>query len=293
MTVASGAEGSGAPSTAPSAAHSGVHPGAYYLPLGDGRFRSTIHAQGAWSDEHQHMAPVSGLLVRAIEECQPREDLIVSRVAFDILGPIPVGDVEVRTHLIRPGRTIELVEAEMSAGGRVVVRATAWRLATSDTSQVAGDAVDPLPGPEQGAPWTGTGVWGGGYIRSLEFRVLPGWKPGRGQVWLRSTVDLVAGEPSSSLARYAGLIDTANGIAVRADPATMLFPNTDLTIHLVRTPVGPWVGLDTTVTFGADGVGLTAAALHDVSGPLGRAAQTLTLRPLGRVRPPGTTPTPG
>lgn len=225
------------------------------------------------------MAPVSGLLVQAIEGCAPRTDLLISRVAFDILGVIPVGEVEVAARILRPGRTIELVEAEMSAGDRVLVRATAWRLAKSDTSAIAGSDVPDLPGPECGRPWAGSETWKGGFIRSLEFRVLPDWQPGHGRVWLRSTVDLLAGETASDLARFFSLIDTANGVAVRADPAAVLFPNTDLTVHLVRRPAGEWLGLDTTVTFGTDGVGLTASVLYDRSGAVGRAAQTLTLRP--------------
>lgn len=268
-------------------------PPAYYEWLGADRYRSTPHAQGAWAADHQHMAPVSGLLVRAIENCAPRTDLIVSRVAFDILGVIPGGDVEVMASVIRPGRTIELVEAEMTAGGRVVVRATAWRLASSDTSAIADTGLSDLPGPEAGAPWQGTELWGGGFIRSLDLRVLPDWQPGHGRVWIRSTVDLVDGVESSALARYIGLIDTANGIAVRADPATLLFPNTDLTVHLVRCPVGEWAGFDTTVSFGPDGVGLTSSVLYDVAGPIGRAAQTLTLRPVDTVRavrPPSAVP---
>jgi hypothetical protein len=216
----------------------------------------------------------------------------VSRVAFDILGVIPAGPVEVSARVIRPGRTIELVEAELSAAGRVVVRATAWRLAVTDTTTIAGGDVPDLPGPEWGSPWEGSELWQGGFIRSLQFRVLPGWQPGRGRVWLRTDVDLVDGEPSSPLARFFGMIDTANGIAVRADPTTLLFPNTDLTVHLVREPVGPWLGLDTTVTFGADGVGLTASLLYDQGGPVGRAAQTLTLRPLSAVRIPRSAPVP-
>ena len=58
----------------------------------------------------------------------------------------------------------------------------------------------------------------------------------------------------------------------------MLFPNTDLTVHLFRQPTGDWLGLDTDVSFGPDGIGLTASVLHDERGPIGRAAQTLTLR---------------
>lgn len=267
-------------------------PTSYYLSVGPDRYRSTYHAQGAWAADHQHMGPVSGLLVRAIEACRPRPDLLVSRVAFDILGVIPVGEVEVSARVIRPGRTIELLEAEMAAAGRVVVRATAWRLAISDTSAIAGADIPEMPGPEAAAPWPGSELWEGGFIRSLQFRVLPGWQPGHGRVWLRTAVDLVDGEPSSPLARFFGLIDTANGIAVRADPATLLFPNTDLTVHLVREPVGEWLGLDTTVSFGPDGVGLTASALYDEVGPVGRAAQTLTLRPLAEVRPAANAPIP-
>ncbi len=60
-----------------------------------------------------------------------------------------------------------------------------------------------------------------------------------------------------------------------------MFPNTDLTVHLYRTPVGDWVGFDTSVSFGPTGVGLTSSILHDVEGPVGRAEQILTVRPLG------------
>ncbi len=53
----------------------------------------------------------------------------------------------------------------------------------------------------------------------------------------------------------------------------------DLTTHLHRQPAGRWVGLDTTVVFGPDGAGLTTTVLHDLTGPVGRAGQLLTVRP--------------
>ena len=68
-------------------------------------------------------------------------------------------------------------------------------------------------------------------------------------------------------------------MTVRADPREVLFPNIDLTAHLFRRPEGAWAGFDITVTFGADGIGLTSSVLHDVTGPLGTQAQLLTLRP--------------
>ena len=252
--------------------------GFYYLALGAGRYRATEHTAGAWATDQQHMGPVSGLLTEAIERHSGRTDLLTSRIAFDILGVIPSGDVEVSVSVVRPGRTIELVEAELRAGGRTVVRATAWRLATTDTADLAATGIDPLPGPGSAVRWPGSETWDGGFIRSLEIRQLPGWRPGRGRVWIRTATTLIDGESSCPLADFMAVVDTANGIAVRADPVDLLFPNTDLTVHLFRRPNGPWLGLDTTVSFGADGVGLTASVLHDESGPVGRAAQTLTLR---------------
>lgn len=253
----------------------------YYEPLGPGCYRSTEHAQGAWSADEQHMAPVAALLTAELEMCSPRTDLALSRVVFDVLGRIPAGEVAVSARVIRPGRTIELVEAEMTAGGRTVVRATAWRLAVSDTSSIAAGDLEGLPGPEHAEPFDMAAVWPGGFIRSVEARSLGEWMPGRSTVWLRSRVGIVAGVAASEQARLIGLVDTANGVAVRAAPGDVLFPNTDLTVHLFRRPVGVWLGLQTEVSFGPDGLGLTSAVLHDLDGPFGRSAQTLTLRLAG------------
>lgn len=251
---------------------------AYYLPLGEGRYQPTNHVQGAWSDLEQHMAPVSGLLVHALQNCRPRTDLALARISFDILGFLPATEVQLSARVLRPGRTIELLEAEMVAGGRTVARALGWRLVISDTTEVAKTWIPQIPGPSDAQPWDGTQVWDGGFISSLEFRILPGRAPGTGRTWIRSTVDLVDGVAPTDLEMMIAVTDTANGVSTLVPPKQYLFPNTDLSIHLFRQPVGRWLGLDTEVSFGPGGVGLTATALHDESGPIGRAAQILTVR---------------
>jgi hypothetical protein len=77
----------------------------------------------------------------------------------------------------------------------------------------------------------------------------------------------------------AALFDIANGMAVRADPTSVHYPNIDLTAHLTRPPAGEWLGFDTRVTFGPGGLGLTSSVIHDEAGPLGTVAQSLTVRP--------------
>jgi hypothetical protein len=257
-----------------------VTAGSYYVPLPDGRYSPTEHVQGAWNDHEQHMGPVSGLIAHAIELHEPRPDLALGRITFDILGVIPDSPTSVHVETIRPGRTIELVETTLVAGDRPVVRARAWRIARQDTRAVAGGEPPPLPPPESFASWDGGSVWRGGYIGSLEIRGHPENAPGRGQVWMRTDITLIEGFDVSPTAAYLGLVDTANGIVVREDPRAWMFPNLDLTIHLFREPVAGWVGFDTAVTFGADGLGLTSSTLFDSEGPVGRSEQVLTIRPL-------------
>ena len=249
-------------------------------------FRPTRHTEGAWQPGEQHMAPVSGVIVHAMETFladRPGDRLQLSRLTFEILGMIAAADFSVEVTVLRPGRTIELVEATLTVAGRPVVRARGWLLSRQDTRAVAGGQAGPLPPPDGVDAWAATTTWGGGYIRSLEMRPLPGREPGRTRAWIRTGIDLLADEPTSDLARYIGLVDTANGIAVRQPPTEWMFPNVDLSIHLYRQPVAGWVGLDTTVIFGAHGVGLTTTTLHDRTGPVGQAEQCLTIRPLPSV----------
>lgn len=255
---------------------------AYYVRLGEGHYRSTIHAQGAWNPHEQHMAPASGIMVRELEAFQPRPDLRMARISFDILGLIPAGEFSIECKVLRPGKTIELVQAEMVANGRAAIRATAWRLQKSDTAAVAGLGDEAMPPLAEATVPAGLTEWPGGYIRSIEMQSIPGSVPGRGRSWLRSKYPMVDGETTADLVKLIGVADTANGIAPRIAPGdgTYVYPNTDLSLHLYRQPQGQWLGLDTSVTFGDDGIGLTSSVLNDEWGPFGRAEQILTVRAL-------------
>ena len=103
-------------------------PDAYYVRAGEGRYRPTEHTGGAWNDAEQHFSPLGGLIAHAIETHADRRDLLISRIGFDILGRLPREECEIEVEVLRPGRTIELVEARARIGDRIVVRARAWLL---------------------------------------------------------------------------------------------------------------------------------------------------------------------
>ena len=74
---------------------------------------------GPWSEQLQHGGPPSALLVRQaeLEARETRDDLAAYRVVVDFLGSVAVGPVEVRAHVVRSGRTVVLVDSELSVGG--------------------------------------------------------------------------------------------------------------------------------------------------------------------------------
>jgi hypothetical protein len=246
-------------------------------PDGGGRFRATAHTGGGWNPAEQHIAPTVGLVAHCLQQAAGGAPL--QRLGVEILGTIGIDEVEVRVTTVRPGRTIELVEGAVSWAGRDVVRARAWRLAGSDTAAVAASAEPALPPRAQLAPWDMSAGWPGGYIASLEVRHRDAG-PGRAQAWLRSRQELLDGEEVSDLTRALLLADTANGLVQGPERRGWFYPNVELTAHLFRAPAGAWVGMDTTVSWGPGGHGLTATVLHDEAGPVGRVSQLCTLRPL-------------
>lgn len=253
---------------------------AYFQPLGGGRYQPTIHVQGAWRPWEHHLAPVVGLLTHELHEHEKREDMQLSRITLEAYGVMPAmpSTIEVRT--VRPGRTIELLEATMTIADRVVVRAHAWRIAVVDTAAVAGQEVEQLPAPDTLPDWEGMNVWSGGFIDSLTFKEVPGHGPGRGRAWLHTDHPLVEGVEVSPVAAAMALSDTANGIGPRQSPAEWMFPNVEISIHLWRQPERGWVGLDGQVMWGPTGAGLTSTWMHDEQGAFARIEQSLTVRPM-------------
>lgn len=254
---------------------------AFYEPLGDGRYVSTKHSTGPWSPHTQHLGPPSALLTRALETLPAAAPMAFARLTVEILGPVPVAELEVSAGVERPGRSVELLGAELRADGRTVARCRAWRHLISDTSTVAAGAGEPLAPPSAGRVENRPDDWGAGYLDVMEWRTLAGGfaSPGPATVWARQRVDLVAGERPTGLQRLMVLADSGNGVSSWLNPREWLFINSELTVHLVREPAGEWMALDATTTIGPTGLGTASTVLHDESGPVGRGAQALLVRP--------------
>lgn len=252
----------------------------FFERTGDSTFVPTEHVSGGWNTAEQHVAPAFGLMTHLVEQHRDarRDDgLVVSRLSFEILGVLPMEEVEVSVEVRRAGRTVELVEAVLTHAGRPAVLLRAWLMAPTDTAAYAGTDLPPLPPPDRMTAWDPTTVWPGGFIAAARLR-REEEVPGRARFWVRSEVPLLD-EPVGPAAHAVRLLDIANGMSVRESPDLVAFPNLDLTAHLFRQPTGEHLGFDTTVSFGPGGQGLTSSVLHDLEGAFGTLAQVLTVRP--------------
>ena len=85
----------------------------------------------------------------------------------------------------------------------------------------------------------------------------------------------------STTVHAAMISDFGNGLARAVAAGEWSFANVDISLHLVRRPVGEWLLVDADVMLQGLGVGLTNMTLSDRTGAFGRAHQTLLIAPMG------------
>ncbi|NKB59616.1 MAG: hypothetical protein GKS00_25130 [Alphaproteobacteria bacterium] len=195
---------------------------------------------------------------------------------LNFLRPTPVEPIRITVEVVQSGRRVSVLRGEIHADGKCTAFATGIFTQPSPVPTVKGiqpDVRDPLDSvpllihKHIPPPW---------FRDSVEMR-----RAADGTVWMRPTIPPVA--PLTPLARVVAHADWGSGVArpeTAEAPQVSGFPNTELTVHLVREPVGEWIGLQGEPIWQNDGIGLTTAVLRDVTGPIGRSAQSLILLPL-------------
>lgn len=261
-------------------------PGAAFSALDARGFHASALTRGPWDPAHQHAGPPIALVCRAVEQAAREHGLThIARLTANLLRPVPIGNliVEVMTDYV--GRNAGHFSAHLMAGGKDVARFTALAQRETPFELPQGLAGHPLPiapmppeaSPAAVFPFAGKQV---GYADLVETRIARGsfWD-GPCMVWFRLRHPLLEGEAPSPYQRVAVAADSGNGISAILDYEKFSFVNSDLTISLLRRPVGEWICLDARTSLGAAGGGLAESALYDTLGFIGRATQSLAVRP--------------
>lgn len=244
------------------------------------QFTATEYTESPWGPGIQHGSPPAALITHVLEQRTTQDaatDGRLARMTTEILGAVPLGELWATTSVVRPGRRISLTEAVVTKpDGREVIRGQGWWIREQDTTEIenpdvpSSSLIAPLPEVDEGAF---TSRWDSGYIDSLECRSVGD------QLWLHSTIPVVAGVPDTPWTRLSAVADVANGTNPAVDPREWMFMNTDLSTYLHRLPRGEWIGVSAEANYGPDGIGLTIGRLFDLEGPVGTTNQALMLDP--------------
>ena len=253
-------------------------PASFYIAEGHGTFASTPATAGPWGPDTQHGGPPAALLVRAFELTEPQPRSRIARFTMEILRPVPVAPLTIRTSVVRKSRRVALLRGVVEAEGKEVLLAHAWRLQVPEKPAVSVPdqfTVPPIPPPAPASAWPGAFM--DGYMSAIEWRSVAGSlsEPGPGVAWARARIPLVAGEEMSPFARASLVADSGSGVSASVDFSKWLCINVDLTVSLHRDPAGEWVLLDSVVIIDPGGSGLAVTRLADKNGAVGRVLQTL------------------
>lgn len=280
---------------------SSLRPGPVAVPAGESagdghrqtRFRLSGEARGPWSDDAAHGGAPAALLAREALLAGGSRDLRLAGLSITFYGPVPLGEITIRSEVVKPGRRQLVVALRLSADGlaRMEARAVLLRrgsvelpprtLADRDRDRMA----DPGHGRviDQSRWALGDGP---AFHRTANTALAVEGGPDRseslGSVWFRLDAPLVAGEETAGVERAVAASDFGNGVAHPVPFGEYLFANCDLNVSLFRDPVGEWIGIRARTDFDPGGAGVTATELFDAEGRIGTASQTLYL---DRIRP--------
>lgn len=252
---------------------------AFYERDGD-KLAATVMTRGPWDDRFQHGGPPAALLAGAIERLDGGdEEYRVARVSIELLKPVPIAPLRVELGPIKRGRTVQRIDAALTAGDETVALARGLRIRRTPLAVPPQAPVEPWPDAEAlddfVFPFFRNEV---GYHRAVQLRIAHGtWGATPVGFWSRPRIPLIGGQTTSPLEQLMILADAQSGMGVPLDVERYTFINPDLTVFFERAPAEGWLGFDIRSTANAEGAGLAQSAVRDVQGLVARSAQCLVV----------------
>lgn len=237
-------------------------------------------AAGPWGPSQHGSAPTL-LIAHVAETVSSPQPMRVARLTVDLLRPVPLAPLEFRTGIVREGRKIRVLRIELFHGDLLVVTGTVLQIRREVVSlPPPGEVADfAVPSPEQSVRGE-QGLVKTNFLGVLEMRIAKGKgfaAEGPSAIWFRLNGNAIEGVPNSPVVTAAMFSDFGNGIAQVLDFRHYTYINADVTMSLVRDPIGDWILVDAETSLGPDGGGTAVARLADRQGYFGQAIQNLLI----------------
>ncbi|WP_197501336.1 thioesterase family protein [Mycobacterium sp. 852002-51057_SCH5723018] len=235
---------------------------------------------------------VGGLLAFGIERSGIDADLQPARLTVDLLRPVLLEPIQIRTSVQREGRRIKLVDGALVQNGTTVARASALFLRRGEhpDGQVWSGPVEmpPLPTDSSGFPADMAFlIWGYGASMKGSPGIAAGeWEQDHSQkfAWTRLFRPLVHGHPLTPFVRLAFVGDVTSSLT-HWGTGGLRYINADYTVTASRLPDGEFLGLAAQSHYGTAGVATGTATLFDRHGPIGSSTALALAQPAYAFQP--------
>lgn len=256
---------------------------AFFVRDGD-TYVPTAIARGPWG-ETVSGTYVGGLLGHVVEcDTDPDPEVHPARFTVDLLRPVAMAPVDTRSTVVRRGRRLWLVDAELVQAGTVVARARTLFLRRGpqppDDAWAGAVSMPPLPPDPAEVGDRTTVLWVfGGTDPTTPTADLSGWQQGGPKsVWVREITPLVDGVELTPFVRAAIVGDYASSLT-NFGSTGLPFINADYTLSLSRLPDGPHLGMAALTHQSHDGISTGVGTVFDHLGPIGSATVTALANP--------------
>jgi len=252
-------------------------------------FTPQATAGGPWSETMQHGGPVNAIITMSVEAAAKEIGMDVVRLTMDILKPVPMKAVQIKSHFIRKGGKMAVVDTiltvagsdEPVASGRaVLLKAKPGKGSMVDTSG---------PCPESRAtllkePWLPVEMAAQlppGLHHLIQF--YPSANKERPFCWVNGAAQMLQDRALTPLEHCATTADMTTVLATRMcatqagglsfDVAEIM--NTNTSIHFSRPPIGEWFAYTDHFIQVAGGYGVAECVIYDEQGCIGKVTQNL------------------
>jgi hypothetical protein len=238
--------------------------------LDAGLFHPLAAAAAGAGGERQGSGAIGGLLAREIQRTPSLAPLWLARMTVEAPRAVPMAPVGARVRVLRDGKRLQLVQAELTIDGETYANALGLRVCVGDCPHDA-PADHGVQGPEAAADAAPSVL---GAASPLRARMIQGEGSGSFAYWAGCDADLVQGEATTTLVRAVMACDLAAAISRNARGESA-YPGIDLSLYLARIPRGDWILAQNDAEHADAACGLVSSLLSDADGAFGYAHQML------------------
>jgi acyl-coenzyme A thioesterase PaaI-like protein len=241
---------------------------------------------GPWAANAQHGSAVAAVLARAVESVATPVPMRPARFTVDLLSPVPLEPMRQVTRVVKAGKRIAVVDAELHHGDRLVARANALLMRDgADYTLPVGPPAPPdvpIPPTEPTAAPPEAVMLDfelPGFARAMEYlRTRGTHRSGTpASAWIGLRCRVARDEPVTPFQLTAVAADMGSGLGGYLDYQQWRTINADITMHLLRLPRGSRIGLDGEFRADPGGIGMSGSAMFDDDGYFARMTSSTFL----------------